>query len=462
MRKIAKTMLMLSIAAAMTALSCTKNRSPKPVMDLYVMSHCPFGIRAEDIILGFIGNFDSHVKLHVRYIVSKQGTNGYTSLHGPTELDEDLHQIAIQKLFDSKFFTYLACYNTSLNRDKCLNQAGIDKKAVDAFVSSGQAQAILNKDFNMTEDLGIVASPTLYINSKRYDGAMQPGHLIRAVCSGAPKLTYCATLPKPVDVKVTLLTGGWTSIYHPDLIKQSLANFFYQSSVNITDASTPQGKVIADTFSITEVPAMIFSGNVTMTTSFATIKQRLKTVNGSYVDYMNDMGYRHLFDRPSRNNAMQLFTNINDKDSVNACVSVIKLLLDYKKDSYKPVVNIIGRYTDTTALTAASIVGQANKKPLKDMLPVLMKLFTAPSLTAFDASMHAGRVDGRVLQKEIAQNNATAANLGVGQARFAMLVNNTEFINAVNPAQSVGIFELSPIIGKMALTGNGQPGQCAK
>ncbi len=464
MHKILKTILIVGLAAAagITALSCTKKTSTKPVMDLYVMSHCPFGIRAENIILGFIGNFDNTVKLHIRYIVSKQPGSGYTSLHGPTELDEDLHQIAIQELSNGKFLTYLACYNMSMNRNKCMQDAGIDKKAVDAFVRSGQAEEILNKDFQRTEKLGINASPTLFINAHRYDGAMQPGHLIRAVCADAPRVAYCATLPKPVDVHVTMLTGGWTSIYHPELIKQNLSNFFYKTTVDLTDTTTLQGKEISKKFSVTEAPAMIFSGNVTMTTSFATIQPRLKEVNGSYVDYLNDMGYRYLFDRPSKNNTMLIFTDLNDKDSVNACVSVVRLLLDNKKDNYRPVVNVIGTYTDAAALKAVSVVEQANNKPLNDMLPLLSKLSTAPSLKAFDASYRTGTFNERAVQQNITRNNTAAADLGMGQARFALLIDNTEFINAVNPAQSVGIFELSPIIGKMALTGNGQPGQCAK
>ena len=461
MHKTLRKIFVVCLALSVTALSCTKQKAQGPVLNLYVMSHCPFGIRAEDIILGFIDNFHNDVKLNVRYIVSKQGNN-FASLHGPTELDEDLHQIAIQKLFDNKFYSYLSCYNTSMNRDKCLNEAGIDKKAIDAFVQSGQSEKILNNDFLKTEKLGINASPTLYINSQRYEGAIQPGHIIRAACSHAPQLSYCKTLPPPVDVHVTLLTGGWTAIYHPNLIKESLDNFFYKTTVDLTDTATPQGKELAEKFTVTEAPAMIFSDNVTRTTSFGAIQQRLKHVNGSYVDYMNDMGYRHLLDRPSRNNTMIIFTDINNKDSVNACVSIVRLLLDYKKDNFKPEISVIGNYTGNAALKAAYIVEQENKKPLKDMLPFLSQLFTATSLNNFDKSRHAGTINVRIIKQQIERNNNAAAGLGIGQAKFAMLINNTEFINALNPAQSVGIFELSPIIGKMAFPAGQQAGKCSK
>jgi hypothetical protein len=462
MHKILRKIFIVCLAMGITALSCTKPKDREPELSLYVMSHCPFGIRAEDEILGFIGNFNNELKLHVYYIVSRQGVNTFESLHGPAELDEDLHQIAIQKLYDNKFYSYLACYNSSMNRDKCLKDNTIDKNEIDSFVQSGQAEKILNEDFLTTEKLGINASPTLFINSRRYEGPMQPGHIIRTACSDTPKLSYCKTLKPPVDVHITLLTGGWNNIYNPNLIKESLANFFYKTTVDLADANSKQGKELAEKFTVTEVPAMIFSGNVTMTTGFTMLQQRLKEVNGSYVDYMNDMGYRHLLNRPSQNNSMILFTDINNKDSVNACISIIKLLTDYKKNQYHPVLRVIGSNPDDEALKTAAIIEHTNKLPMKDMLSVLLRLYSSSSLKAFNSSNHTPGIAPKDVERQIVQNNAAASKLDIGQARFALLVNNTEFINAPNPSQSVGIFELSPLIGKMAFPAGQQPGKCSK
>ncbi len=462
MYKTIRNMLLVCIALCVTAISCTKQKSQVPTLDLYVMSHCPFGIRAEDIILGFIGNFNNELKLHIRYIVSKQGENNFASLHGPAELDEDLHQISIQKLYNNKFYSYLLCYNSSMNRDKCLKDNDINKKAIDSFVQSGQAEKILNSDFLKTEDLGINASPTLYINSKRYEGPIQPEHIIRTVCSDMSQLSYCKTLKNPVDVHVTLLTGGWDNIYHPNLIKESLVNFFYKANVDLVDANTKQGKELTEKFKITEVPAMIFSDNITMTASFNTIQQRLKDVNGDYIDYMNDMGYRHLLNRPSRSSSMVIFTDINNKDSVNACISIVRLLMDYKKNQYHPMIKVIGNDIDPETLKTAAIIEHADRLSMENMLSILQKLYSSVSLKAFNNANNKIRVNQKVIKEQIDHNNVIASQLDIGQAKFAMLVNNTELINAANPSQSVGIFELSPIIGKMAFPAGQQSGKCSK
>jgi len=453
----------IAIVIAIAMFSCTKKTEQKPSLNLYVMSHCPFGIRAEDIILSFLGNFNDQLKLHIYYIVSKQGDHNFTSLHGPSELDEDLYQIAIQTLYNNKFYSYLLCYNSTMDRDKCLKDNNINKKEIEAFVKSGQAEKILDEDFKKTEELGINASPTLYINSQRYDGPIQPEHIIRSVCSNITGLSYCKTLKPPVDVHVTLLTGGWDSIYHPNMIKESLGSFFYKATVETIDADTQKGEDIVKRLKLKEVPAIVFSSNITMTTSFNQIKPRLKEADGVYIDTLNDMGYRHLLNTPLEQNKMIMFLDITDKAAINAGISIIRLLMDYKKEQYRPVIKVIGDDTNNDVLKAASIIEHTNKLSLKDKLSVLTKLYSSASLKEFSNSFkHSIEVNERLIKKQILDNNALASRTGVEKARFALLINNTELINASNPSQVVGIFELSPIIGKVAFPSGSQSGKCSK
>ncbi|MGB9736292.1 MAG: DsbA family protein [bacterium] len=463
MYKNLKKIFLISAVILVTMISCTKSHQQKPTLNLYVMSHCPFGIRAENVILSFLSNFDNQLKLHVYYIVSKQGDHNFTSLHGPAELDEDLHQIAIQELYNDKFYSYLLCYNNTMNRDECLKDNKINKNEIDEFVKSGQAEKILNQDFSTTEKLGINASPTLYIDSKRYDGPIQPEHIIRAVCSSVPNLTYCKTLKPPVDVHVTLLVGGWDNIYHPNLIRESLDNFFYKANVDIINAGTQQGRALAEKYNLKEVPAIIFSNNITMTTTFDQIKTRLKKINDAFVDQLDDLGYRHLIDMPTKQNEMIMFIDVTDKASVNAGVSVLRLLKDYKKNQYHPVLKVISNDLGNDVLRTANVVEHLNGLPLDDQLNTLTKLYTDGSLKEFyEPFKNKIKYNGSYVKKEIMDNNAFASRIDTGNARFALLINNTELINPVNPSRAVGIFELSPIIGKMAFPGAGSAGKCAK
>jgi Thioredoxin len=462
MFRISKSLLIGCLLICFTAASCTKHSGEKPALDLYVMSHCPFGIRAEEFILGLINDFNNELTLHVRYIVSKQPDNTFTSLHGQQELDEDLHQIAVQELYGSKFSGYLMCYNSTMNRDKCLSDNGIDKARIDKFVQSGRADKVLDNDYASTEKLGINASPTLYINDHRYEGAIQSEHIIRAVCSGTPSLAYCKTLKPPVDVHITLLTGGWEGIYRPEMIKESLSDFFYRSTIALTEANSKAGRELVQKYNLTDIPVLLFGNNVTMTMNFNTIKARLKDENGDYIDSMNDFGYRHFIDRQEKPGEMVMFVNISDREAVNAGISVLRLLRDYKKSQYTPVINVIGSYKDNESLKAASIVEGRDRFPFNDRISMLTKLYTGNSLQEFNKAYHAKPAAVKAVGEEIAHNNERVSGLGIGQAPLALLMNNTELIDAAVPARSVGIFELSPVIGKQPFPGSKSKGQCAK
>ncbi len=459
MFRIPRNLIIVLSVICITAISCTTKNDTKPVLNLYVMSHCPFGIRAEDTIIGVMAHFDNGLALHIRYIVGKEDNN-FTSLHGPPELDEDLHQIAIQELHSGRFYTYLLCYNSTMDRDRCLKDNNIDKAEIDAFVKSGKAEKILDADYNETEKLHILASPTLYINDSKYSDPMQPEHILRAVCAAIPGLAYCKTLKPPVDVNVTILTGGWENVYRPEIIKENLSDFFYKSTINMTDINSNQGKELSKKFGISEIPALLFSKNVTMTTNYNTIKARLRDVNGAYMDSMDDLGYRHLTNRPAEDNKMVMFLDVSSKPALNACISVLKLLLAYKQLRYTPVINVIGSTIGNETLKTAAIIGR--EKSTNNLMKVLDKLSRSNSLKEFNSAYHSGPFKETTVKERIAQNNSAASELGIGKAGFALLINNTELIDPANPVQSVNIFELSPIIGKQGLLQGKQPAHCAK
>ncbi|MCL4478004.1 MAG: hypothetical protein M1381_02730 [Deltaproteobacteria bacterium] len=464
MFRITKNLFYTILIASSLLMSCTKHQSGKPVLELYVMSHCPFGINAENTIIRLMPDFKNAFSLRIHYIVSKDVNGDFTSLHGPQELNEDLVQIAIQKFYRNKFYNYLLCYNSTMNDDKCSKDNGINKNKITSFVKSGYARQMLDKDFTSTEKLGINASPTLFINNNRYKGPMQMAHLTRAICADYAALPYCKTLKPPVSVNVTILEGGWTDLYHPNMISQSIGNFFYKSTVNAVDVKTKEGKELSTKFNIKEVPALIFSDDVTMTTSFGLIKTRLKEVDGDYIDYMNDFGYRYLPARPVEKNQISIFFNLDDKAAINAAVSLLKLLVKEKK-YYNTTLHVMGiSYDDTELIKTVSVINRANGMGVNDQINMLEAILKSPSLKDFNKQYRVKYADYNDIIKTIQANNNTVKGLGIKQNTFIILVDNTNLIAQANPMQSVGILELSPVIGKQGINSSSMPGggQCAK
>ncbi len=79
-------------------------------LELFVMSFCPFGQRAEEQLLNFMSSTNNPTlpQLDIHYIVyrnQKDGQDVFTSMHGDAEVAEDLVQIVMRDHFPPTLFT---------------------------------------------------------------------------------------------------------------------------------------------------------------------------------------------------------------------------------------------------------------------------------------------------------------------------------------------------------------------
>jgi hypothetical protein len=88
-------------------------KTQKPVVELFVMSYCPYGVRAQTTIAPLVDLFGDKVDFKIRFIVQVSGNSieSAQSLHGLTEAKEDARQLAIMKLYPEKYWTYLEEFN---------------------------------------------------------------------------------------------------------------------------------------------------------------------------------------------------------------------------------------------------------------------------------------------------------------------------------------------------------------
>ena len=72
----------------------TPKKSASPVVDLYVMSFCPYGTQAETVMRPVVDLLGTKADISVRYIttVNGQTVDSVDSLHGPAEAHEDILQ----------------------------------------------------------------------------------------------------------------------------------------------------------------------------------------------------------------------------------------------------------------------------------------------------------------------------------------------------------------------------------
>lgn len=147
------------------------NKTAKPgVMEIFVMSQCPYGVMAENLVIQAQkdGKMPAGKDIRVRYIVNYSDKDGFSSLHGSGEWEENIRQLLIAKYYPEKFWKYLEIRNKdyrSSRWDKAMDEAGINsKKIMKKFDTEGVK--LLKAEAKYTQEYGINASPSFVWEGK--------------------------------------------------------------------------------------------------------------------------------------------------------------------------------------------------------------------------------------------------------------------------------------------------------
>ena len=140
------------------------NKQLRPMeLDLFVMSQCPYGVRAENQIIDLmkLERLPKDLKINVRYIASER--NGeIDSLHGSAEWEEDVRQIIIREKYPKKFWKYLEIRNKDYRSslwDRAAEKAGINPRIFNKYWKFGLEK--LKEDIKITDEYNVSGSPTV-------------------------------------------------------------------------------------------------------------------------------------------------------------------------------------------------------------------------------------------------------------------------------------------------------------
>ncbi len=168
-------------------------KNDKPEIELFVMSHCPYGTQMEKGIIPALELLKDKVNFTLKF-------NTY-AMHDKAELDEQLNQYCIQKEVPGKLLPYLKCFNASEDSDKCLKENGIDsKKIVDCTKKTDNEYKITESYKDKTtwlsetypifpiyntdnEKYGVQGSPTLVINGQTVSSNRDSYSLLQLICT---------------------------------------------------------------------------------------------------------------------------------------------------------------------------------------------------------------------------------------------------------------------------------------
>jgi hypothetical protein len=143
-------------------------------VDLFVMSECPYGVEAISSMREVLGALGKGIDLDVHYIADAKEDGTFQSLHGQSEVVENIRQLCAKKFYrkNNRYLDYLWCRAKDYQRDpkqannwrKCAVK-GISAKLIERCVQQEGPQ-LLRADIRLGQALRVSASPTWLANNK--------------------------------------------------------------------------------------------------------------------------------------------------------------------------------------------------------------------------------------------------------------------------------------------------------
>ncbi len=183
-------------------------KSDEPLMNVFVVSSCPYGVQMQRILAEIWKNIPSLLNsVKVRYIGSISD-NKITSMHGDEEAQENLKQICIREEQPDKYWNYVSCYIKKGDADDCLNSANIDAGKLNSCTAdSSKGLKYAKEDFDLQNEYSVSGSPALMLNGERVNEFDFGGRTAEAV-----KTLLCCGFNNSPDVCSKELTADSAAI----------------------------------------------------------------------------------------------------------------------------------------------------------------------------------------------------------------------------------------------------------
>lgn len=172
-----------------------------PSVDLFVMSHCPYGLQIEKGILPVLDLLGSKINFTLKFV-------DY-AMHGDKEIKENLRQYCIQRQGLGFLKEYLKCFGATGDTKACLGVAKIDSAALASCEKATDAEFQITQkakdqvlwrggqfppfDIYAADNAsyGVSGSPALIVNRAKVSSPRDPQSLLNIICA--------AFLKQPVE-----------------------------------------------------------------------------------------------------------------------------------------------------------------------------------------------------------------------------------------------------------------------
>ncbi len=167
-------------------------KNDKPVVEMFVMSECPYGLQMQKGMLPVVAALKDKMDFQLKFV-------NY-AMHGKKEVDEQLRQYCINKEDNSKLLSYLTCYSKSGSATSCGTEAGVNESKVSSCVAKADKEFKITESYNdkntwtgsfpsfaiydaENKKYGVQGSPSLVINGKMVESNRDSQSLLTTICA---------------------------------------------------------------------------------------------------------------------------------------------------------------------------------------------------------------------------------------------------------------------------------------
>jgi hypothetical protein len=153
-------------------------KSDKPKVELFVMTHCPYGTQSEKGIIPAFEALGTTADTKIRFV--------HYFMHGDKEEQETYTQICIREEQSTKFLKYLKCFLADSNSSRCIKNASIDSAKLATCIST-KAKDYYKVDSDLSNKYGVQGSPTLIINGAESNAGRNSASYLAGICAAFNK-----------------------------------------------------------------------------------------------------------------------------------------------------------------------------------------------------------------------------------------------------------------------------------
>ena len=365
-------------------------REGRPLVELFVMADCPYGIRAEQTLAPLFRKLGDQIDFHLYFIADEAnakdvassppvarttrtaepgcqattstGSGRFRSLHGDREIAEGIRQTVVMSLYPDLFWDYILCRNKSgiaTDWRVCATQVNMDADKIAELSESDAGETLFAENIRRANLLGVNASPTLRVNGhnvKTYSHEVE-----QFLCSNDKNLPFCADVPEcrndrdcvhsgkvglclnggtprarcevrdPIPFQTTILNDATCAVCDTYAFIRSTLSLFPGAEFQTVDVNSKAGLDLIARYRPDRVPAYVLDNEFEKTARFNRLAHIVQRIGDHFVPTVQMTPITRIFQGRDLE-GMDLFLDV----SASASLKSVERLLHWLKKVQAP------------------------------------------------------------------------------------------------------------------------------